>query len=165
VKAWMSLIAICVALSGCSDDGPWSGPAGTKMGISKEQVEKYSVLELAGKNDTGVALFSSKQAPSMSSAADSYEYVFSPAGQLCILQMRFDNVNKTASPLMLDLKTKYGLPVKDPTVPWGVVWSSEKYKLSDNLAEISAKFQGKEPSVSTVVSFSFENAKDCKPQS
>ncbi|WP_203008539.1 hypothetical protein [Pseudomonas paraversuta] len=165
MKSWMSSIAICVALSGCSDDGPWSGPAGTKMGISKEQLGKYSVLESVGSNNIGTTMFSSKQAPSMTSAADTYEYVFSPEGQLCMVQMRFESVRQTASPLMLDLKTRYGLPAKDPAVSWGVVWSSEKYKLSDNLSEISAEFQGEEPNVSAVVSFSFENVKDCKPQS
>ena len=163
MKIRMSLVVISMALLGCSDDGPWSGPGGTKMGISKEQIEKYSVLELVAKNDAGTAMYSSKQAPSMFSGADSYEYVFSPKGQLCMLQMRFESVKSTTSPIMLDLKTKYGMPVKDSAVPWGVVWSSEKYKLSDDLVEIAAEFLGEEPNVSAVVSFSFGNIKDCKP--
>ena len=101
----------------------------------------------------------------MSPGADSYEYLFNSKGQLCMLQMRFDSVKNTTSPIMLDLKTKYGVPVKDPTVPWGVVWSSEKYKLTDDLVEISAEFLGEEPSVSAVISFSFENLKECTPKS
>lgn len=155
----------CAALSGCSDEGPWGGPAGTKMGLSKDQIQKFAVLELAGENKAGAKMFSSKQAPSMSLEADLYEYVFSDDDRLCMIQLRIDNVGKTHSPLMLELKNKYGLPAKDPGVDWGVVWSSDKYKLNDDLSEISAEFLGTEPNVSAVISYSYTNLKECRPPS
>jgi hypothetical protein len=155
------ICAITAGLIGCSDDGPWGGPAGTKMAIKKEQIEKYAVLELTGSNESGAAAYSSKQAPSMKSQADTYEYVFSGRGDLCAVQMRFNNINGTDSPLMKDLKNQYGMPVRDERVDWGVVWSGDKYKLSDDLVEVTSKFSGREPNVSAVVGFSYRNLEEC----
>lgn len=48
-------------------------------------------------------------------------------------------MSQTASPAILELKSRYGVPVKDDKVPWGVVWSADKYKLGDDLIEISSE--------------------------
>ncbi|MCY1306308.1 hypothetical protein D9M70_561630 [compost metagenome] len=78
--------------------------------------------------------------------------------------MRFDSVRKTTSPLMQQLKEKYGMPVKDDKVEWGVVWSGEKYKLDNNLIEIASEFTGTEPNVAAIVSFTYSNVTDCAPR-
>lgn len=158
----MLMLSLMLWLPGCSDSGPWDGPAGTKMGLEKGQIEKYAVLEASGLNDTGTTVYSSKQAPSMKAQADSYKYVFSKKGDLCLVQLLFDDVSQTASPAILELKSKYGVPVKDDKVPRGVVWSADKYKLGDDLVEISSEFLGAEPNVSAIVSFSYKNIDECK---
>ena len=157
----MLILSLMLWLPGCSDSGPWDGPAGTKMGLEKDQIEKYAVLEASGSNDTGATVYSSKQAPSMNAQADSYKYVFSAEGDLCLVQLLFDDVSQTASPAILELKSKYGVPVKDDKVPRGVIWSAAKYKLGDDLIEISSEFLGSEPNVSAIVSFSYRNIDEC----
>lgn len=153
-----------IGLTACSDEGPWEGPGGTKMGISKAQVEKYAVLEKGGSNNVGAVMYSSRQAPSMKAEADTYDYVFSSSDSLCMIQMHFNSVRKTTSPLMQRLKEQYGMPVKDDKVEWGVIWSGEKYKLGNDLIEIASEFTGSEPNVSAVVSFSYSNVTDCTPK-
>lgn len=161
MRGAMLVCALAVCISGCSDEGPWDGPAGTKIGITKAQIEKFAVLERGGANQSGATLYTSKQAPSMTAQADSYEYVFSGQDKLCLVQMRFDHLKGTSSPLMQQLKEQYGIPVKDEKVEWGVVWSSEKYKLGNDLTEVSSEFFGQEPNVSAVVSFTYANIKEC----
>lgn len=159
----LALIALVAAwLSGCSDEGPWTGPAGTKMGLKREQIEKHVVLQKEGANNVGATIYSSMQAPNLSAQADSYNYVFTADGELCLVQMRFKNVNRSSSPLMAELKAKYGMPVKDERVPWGVVWASSKYKLSDDIIEITGEFTGQEPRVSALVSFWYKNFEQCR---
>ena len=158
----MLILSWILLLPGCSDSGPWDGPAGTKMGLNKDQIEQYAVLEPSGSNDTGATVYTSKQSPSMKAQADSYKYVFSKDGDLCLVQLLFDDVSQTASPAILELKSKYGVPVKDDKVPRGVVWSADKYKLGDDLIEISSEFLGAEPNVSAIVSFSYRNIDECR---
>lgn len=161
MRGSLLICTLAAGISGCSDEGPWDGPAGTKSGIKKAQVEKYAVLERGGSNQSGATLYTSKQAPSMKSQADTYEYVFSGQDRLCLVQMRFDNLKGTSSPLMQQLKSQYGMPVKDEKVDWGVVWSGEKYNLGNDLTEVSSEFFGSEPNVSAVVSFTYKNVEEC----
>lgn len=162
MKRLVLVVLAAAVVYGCSDDGPWGGPAGTKMGLKLEQIEKHAVLQKEGSNNVGATIYSSKQAPKLNAQADSYNYVFTKGGDLCLVQMRFENINRSSSPLMIELKSKYGMPVKDERVPWGVVWSSSKYKLSDDIIEITSEFTGREPRVSALVSFWYENFDQCR---
>ncbi|MBF8723964.1 MULTISPECIES: hypothetical protein [Pseudomonas] len=146
---------------GCSDEGPWEGPAGTKMGLKREQIERHAILQKVGTNNVGALVYTSKQAPKLDAQADGYNYVFSKDDELCLVQMRFDRSNRSSEALMDELKARYGMPDQDDRVARGVVWSSRAFKLSDDLAEISSEFTGREPRAA-LVSFWFANFDTCK---
>ncbi|MEX5350371.1 hypothetical protein WCE02_03245 [Pseudomonas juntendi] len=157
-----AVLALAMAMIyGCSDEGPWEGPAGTKMGLKREQIERHAILQKVGTNNVGALIYTSKQAPKLDAQADGYNYVFSKDDELCLVQMRFDRSKRASGALLDELKTRYGMPDQDDRVARGVVWSSSAFKLSDDIAEISSEFTGREPRAA-LVSFSFANFDTCK---
>ena len=162
MKRLAGLALATAMICGCTDEGPWEGPAGTKMGLKRERVEQYAILQKVGTNNMGALIYSSKQAPKLDAKADGYNYVFNKDDELCLVQMRFDRANRSSGPLMDELKSRYGMPDQDERVARGVVWSSSAFKLSDDIAQITSEFSGKASRTAALVSFWYENFETCR---
>jgi hypothetical protein len=161
-KFALTLVCLAGLISGCSDEGPWDGPAGTKMGLSKAQIEKYAVLEARGSDGSEARVFNSKQAPSLEPQADTYLYIFSHDDKLCGIAMHFSAVRKEGWPLIQQLKAKYGEPTKDEQAGWRVTWSKKKYKLDENLDEVSVQFFDSEPVGQALVGYLYDYPDQCE---
>lgn len=69
-----------------------------------------------------------------------------------------DDVRGSDSKLPDDLTKKYGKPVKDQSVDWGVVWSSDRFKLDNDLKAIRITFSGQEPRINALVQAVYVNS-------
>jgi|GEM_PF-3153391 len=161
MKGKVLLIAGLVLLAGCEkeDKGPWSGPFGTKQGLTADQISAFAKLEVEFENkESGQTTYISPQAPDMSSEASSYRYVLGKTSGLCMVSASIDDVRGSDSKLPDDLTKKYGKPVKDQSVDWGVVWSSDRFKLDNDLKAIRITFSGQEPRINALVQAVYVNS-------
>jgi hypothetical protein len=163
MKQAIALIATLFIFSGCEASGPWGGPAGTQMGITKKQVGEFAVLQEIGVAEQGFALYESKQAPKMVEGADKYQYMFTKSDELCMTQVSLPDIKSNNPPIAEDLRAKYGAPERDDSASWGVQWTPEKYKLDKNISKISIHFFGAKQRPDAVVSFEFTNYAECTP--
>ncbi len=162
MKRVLSTVLLALAISGCDSSGPWDGPAGTRMGVSADQLSKHVVLSKEGEtNPLGQSLYYSAQAPKNTDAADKYAYLIGSKSGLCQVSEWIQAMSTENSGIAKALVDKYGKPDADPKKPMQLIWSSEKYKLDNELQSIRVRFSGEPSAASAMITYSYKNLSEC----
>lgn len=150
-----------VALSGCDEARQGTGPFGTAKGMTAQGLRQFAVLEHLSTKD-GRTTYLSSQAPDTSGYADSYYYVIGSTTGLCAVSAAVNNMRTSPGSILHTLTEKYGLPVKDESAPWGVIWSADQYTLDEDLESIRVVFSGAEPEVGIMIQANYISAQSCR---